>query len=138
MSKGNARRKGGNISEGMRLATVLSAKPPSFRGDAPNGSCRTLLHHPHRPCVRPESCVRHSLRVKSTDARHPVFFFHFLPPAIRARCVSERMRSFSLSCAPFTMKSQIVLIHDRHSVFIPIFSLTDLIQIVDGIPTFYI
>lgn len=26
------------------------------------------------PCIRPDSCVRHSLRVESTDARHPVFF----------------------------------------------------------------
>lgn len=93
--------------KGCDLATVLGAKPPSFRGDTPNGSCRTLLHHPHRPCVRPESCVRHSLRVKSTDARHPVFFFHFLPPTTRARCVSERMRSFPLSCARINLYNEI-------------------------------
>lgn len=95
MSESKTRRKEENIRRDVRLATVLGAKPPSFRGDAPNGSYRTLLHHPHRPCVRLESCVHHSLRVKSTDARHPVFF-HFR--LLRAtRCISGRTRSFPLS-----------------------------------------
>lgn len=56
------------------------AKPPSLEAMY-RGSSRTLLHHPHRPCILPDSCVRHSLRVESIDAQRPVFFssiFYFL------------------------------------------------------------
>lgn len=39
-------------------------------------------------CIRPDSCVRHSLRVESTDARHPVFF-SISYRLLRMRCVSD-------------------------------------------------
>jgi len=58
-------------------------KSPLTRGD--RTVSRTLLHHPLRPCIHPDSCVRHSLRVESTDARHPGFF-HFLLPIKTVFC----------------------------------------------------
>lgn len=76
-------------SKRVPLITALVQNRPHSKH---RGSSRTLLHHPHRPCIRPDLCVRHSLRVESIDARHPLFFFSF--PTKNA--TYQRTRSFSL------------------------------------------
>lgn len=88
------RREKKKASKRVRLITAL-VKPPSLEATH-RGSSRTLLHHPHRACIRPDSCVRHSLRVESTDARYPAFFF-ISSYLLRMRCVSKNAIPFFLT-----------------------------------------